>query len=41
VRDRNLLLPLLLIDGEPRISGQFDLRQLLDAIEAALEMGAR
>ena len=40
IKDKNLSLPLLLIDGQPRISGQFDLRQLLDAIEADVEIQA-
>ena len=39
IKDKNLSLPLLLINGQPRISGQFDIRQLLDAIEAKLEIG--
>jgi len=34
----NLPLPLLLINGEPRISGPFDIRMLLDAVEAEIEM---
>ena len=38
IKDKSLSLPLLLIDGQPRISGQFDIRQLLDAIEAEMEM---
>ncbi len=38
VRNKNLSLPLLLINGEPRISGQFDIRQLLDAIDAEMEI---
>ena len=38
VRNKNLSLPLLLINGQPRISGQFDIRQLLDAIEAEVEI---
>ncbi len=38
VRDKNLSLPLLLINGKPRISGQFDIRLLLDAIEAEMEI---
>ena len=38
VKDKNLYLPLLLIDGQPRISGPFDIRQLLDAIEAEVEI---
>ncbi len=40
IRSKNLAVPLLLINGEPRISGQFDIRQLLDAIEAEIEIGA-
>ena len=39
-KNKDLSLPLLLINGEPRISGQFDIRQLLDAIEAEIEIGA-
>lgn len=38
VKAKNLPLPLLVINGEPRISGQFDIRQLLDAIDAELEI---
>ena len=30
-------LPVLLADGRPRIAGEFDLRQILDVIEADLE----
>jgi len=30
-------LPLLIIRGEPRISGPFDIRMLLDAVEAVIE----
>ena len=37
-RINDLSLPLLLINGEPRISGQFDIRLLLDAIDAEMEM---
>ena len=37
-RKENLPLPLLLIDGQPRISGEFDIRLLLDAIETELEI---
>ena len=39
IRSKNLSLPLLLINGQPRISGQFDIRQLLDTIEAEIEIG--
>jgi len=38
VKAKNLSLPLLVINGELRISGQFDIRQLLDAIDAELEI---
>ncbi len=38
VSSQGLSLPLLLIDGELRISGQFDLRMLLDAIDAEIEI---
>ena len=41
IRDRNLSVPLLLVNGELRISGQFDIRQLLDAIETEIEIGTR
>ncbi|HUV76102.1 MAG TPA: hypothetical protein VMW00_05605 [Dehalococcoidales bacterium] len=37
-RIRDLSLPILVINGEPRISGQFDIRLLLDAIDAEMEM---
>ena len=33
-------LPLLLINGKPRISGYFDLRLLKDAIQAEIEMNS-
>ena len=38
IRDKNFTLPLLVINGQPRISGQFDIRLLLDAIEAEMEI---
>ena len=38
IKDKNLSLPLLLINGELRISGQFDVHQLLDAIDAEVEI---
>ena len=41
IREKNLAVPLLLINGELRISGQFSIRQLLDAIETVMEMGVR
>ena len=39
IQKRNLLLPLLLLNGNLRISGQFDIRQMLDAIEVEIELG--
>ena len=39
IKNRSLSLPVLLINGQPRISGQFDIRQLIDAIEADMEIG--
>ena len=41
INNKNLPLPLLVINGQPRISGQFDTRRLLDAIDAEIEMGAQ
>ena len=38
IKSKSLVLPLLLINGKPRISGLFDIRQLLDTIEVELEM---
>ena len=38
IKNRELSLPLLLINGKLRISGQFDIRLLLDAINAELEL---
>ena len=40
VRDKDLFLPLLVIDGQPRISGQFDIRQLMNVIEVEVEIRA-
>ena len=34
----NLLLPVLAVDGVARISGQFDIRQLLDVIETEIQI---
>lgn len=36
----DLILPLLLLNGQPRISGYFDLHSLLEAIQAEIEMAA-
>jgi hypothetical protein len=34
---KGMPLPVLLANGRPRIAGEFDLRQVMDVIEAALE----
>ena len=39
IREKDLSLPLLLLNNRLRISGQFDVRQLLDVIEIELEVG--
>jgi len=41
IRTENLVLPPLIIDGRIRISGEFDIRHLLDAIEAEMETKKR
>ncbi len=38
IRNKNFLLPLLLLNGQLRISGPFDFRQLLDSIEVEVEV---
>lgn len=38
IKNKNLSLPLLLLNGQPRISGPFDIRQLLDTVEAEIEI---
>jgi disulfide oxidoreductase YuzD len=39
IRERNLSVPLLLVNGQLRVAGQFDTRQIIDAVEAEIEMG--
>jgi disulfide oxidoreductase YuzD len=39
IREKNLSVPLLLVNGRLRIAGQFDTRQIIDAIEAEMELG--
>ncbi len=39
IKNKNLSLPLLLINGQLRISGLFDTHQLLDTIEAEIDIG--
>ncbi len=36
---RNLSFPLLLLNDQVRIAGNFDIRQLLDVIEVEVELG--
>ena len=38
IKERNLSIPLLLIDGQIRIAGQFDTRQIIDAVEVEMEL---
>ncbi len=38
IKERSLPVPLLLIDGKLRIAGQFDTRQIIDAVEAEMEL---
>lgn len=39
IRERGLSVPLLLINGHLRVAGQFDTRQIIDAVEAEMELG--
>jgi glutaredoxin len=39
VKNGKLSLPLLVINGQLRISGSFDMRQMIDAIEVETELG--
>jgi disulfide oxidoreductase YuzD len=41
LKSGELVLPLLLINGKPRISGYFDLHSLQEVIQAEIEMAAR
>lgn len=41
VKSGSLVLPLLLINGRPRVSGYFDLHLLQESIQAEIEMAAR
>ena len=38
IKNESLSFPVLLIDGKPRISGQFDIPLLLNAIDAEMEL---
>ncbi len=37
--NENLSVPLLVLNGHLRITGNFDIRQMMDVIEAELEIG--
>jgi disulfide oxidoreductase YuzD len=39
IREKGLAVPLLLINGHLRVAGQFDTRQIINAIETEMEMG--
>lgn len=39
IKQKKLSVPLLVVNGQVRISGNFDIRQVMDAIEVELEMG--
>jgi glutaredoxin len=41
VKAGELSLPLLLVNGKPRVSGYFDLHLLQESIQAEIEMAAR
>jgi disulfide oxidoreductase YuzD len=39
IENENLSVPLLVLNGHLRITGNFDIRQMLDVIEAEMEIG--
>jgi hypothetical protein len=39
IREKGLSVPLLLINGQLRVAGQFDTRQIINAVEAEMELG--
>ena len=39
IKDKNLSVPLLLINGRLRVAGRFDTRQMMDAVEAEMDIG--
>ncbi len=39
IREQGLSVPLLLVNGRLRIAGLFDIRRIVDAIEAEMEIG--
>ncbi len=38
IRQQGLSVPLLLVNGHLRVAGQFDIRRIVDAIEAEMEI---
>lgn len=38
IKERSLSVPLLLINGRLRVAGQFDTRQIIDAVEVEMEL---
>ena len=38
IRQQGLSVPLLLVNGRLRVAGQFDVRQIVDAVEAEMEI---
>jgi len=39
IKNKNLSLPLLVVNGQVRISGQFDVRQMINVIDIERELG--
>jgi disulfide oxidoreductase YuzD len=39
IKEKSLSVPLLLINDHLRIAGQFDTRQIIDAVETEMELG--
>ena len=39
IRQQGLSVPLLLINGHLRVAGKFDIRRIVDVIEAEMEIG--
>ena len=39
IKNKNLSVPLLIVNGNLRISGNFDMRQMMDVLEVESELG--
>lgn len=39
IKKKKLSVPLLIVNGQIRIAGNFDIRQMMDVIEVEMEMG--